>query len=68
MHPGRWAPCRLIGGDEMAFAVADQIGAAHALQCLAQQWLVRRIMIAKESLVQAARTVAFRYDHPLGIP
>ncbi len=45
---------RLPGGDQLVLAGADQIGAAHALQRVAQHRPVLGIVIAQEGLVQAA--------------
>src|SRR5690606_34952371 len=50
-----WLP----GGDEVMLAVADEIGAAHALQGLAQQRPVLGIVIAQERLVKAPLLQAF---------
>lgn len=50
--------CRSAGGlptrYQMTLAVADQIGAAHALQCFAKHRPVLRVVIAHEDLVQPA--------------
>ena len=45
---------RLKSRHELLFAVADQVLAAHALQRRAQHWPVVGIVVAQESLVQAA--------------
>jgi hypothetical protein len=50
---------RLIGRNEMLFAVADQVGAAHALQRFAQDGPVVGIVIAQKRLVQAAHLDPF---------
>ncbi len=44
----------LPGRDQVALAVADQVGAAHLLERLAQQRPVLRIVVAQEGLVQPA--------------
>lgn len=55
------------------FARTNQIGAAHALQRLAQKWPVLRIVVAKECLMQAAlaqplgRYHRFRATSPDGL-
>ncbi len=49
---------RLEGGDEVVFAVADQVGAAHGFQGFAQEWPVVGVVVAEEGFVQAAAFVA----------
>ena len=47
----------------MLLAVADQVGTAHGLERLAQQRPVVRVVIAQESLVQAAPALALHHVH-----
>jgi hypothetical protein len=51
---------------QVVLAVADQIGAAHGLQRLAQQRPVVRVVVAQEGLVQAAAALAAHQVHPFG--
>ena len=54
---------RLVGRHQLLLAVADQVGAPHPPQRLAQQRPVVRIVIAQERLVQPARASALRDVH-----
>ena len=49
---------RLEGGDEVVFAVAYEVGAAHGFQGFAQQRPVVGIVVAQKGFVQAAAFVA----------
>ena len=56
----RRARARLVQRHQLVLAVADQIGAPHAAQRLAQQRPVLRVVIAQERLVQAPHLEALR--------
>ena len=45
---------RLVFGNELVFAVANEVCPAHLFECLAQQWPVVRVMVAQQGLVQFA--------------
>ncbi|ACY33104.1 hypothetical protein CtCNB1_2358 [Comamonas thiooxydans] len=55
----------LEGRDQVLLAVADQIGAPHGLERLAQQRPVVRVVIAQESLVQTAALFTAHDVHAL---
>ena len=55
-------PDRLVRRNEVLLAVADQVGAAHALQRLAQHRPILRVVIAQEGLVQATHLDPLRND------
>ena len=59
--------CRLEGRNQVLLAVADKIGTAHFLECLAQQRPVVGIVVTQERLVQATLLLAFDDAHLLGL-
>src|SRR3569833_3064083 len=54
---------RLPARYQMVFAVADEVGAAHAFQRLAQQRPVVGVVITQKGLVQAADLESLRYRY-----
>ena len=54
---------RLPRGNQVSLAAADQVGAAHALEGLAQQRPVVRVMVAQECLVQTPLPQVLGHDH-----
>jgi hypothetical protein len=49
---------RLKGGDEVVFAIANQVSAPHRFKCLTQERPVVGIVVAQKGFVQAAALVA----------
>ena len=49
----------LEGGDEVVFAIADQVCSSHGFQSFAQQGPIVGIVVAQKGFVEAAAFVAF---------
>jgi len=52
---------RLICGDELMLAAADQVCAAHSTECFSQDGPVVRIVVPQEGFVQSADLQSLRY-------
>ena len=58
---------RLMGGDQLVLARPDQVGAAHALQRLAQHRPAFRVVVAQERLVQPTLLLALDDGHAFAL-